>query len=301
MGNTYDITVLIVTYNSEYEDLVATLDSTLMQQGISIQIVIADDGSENNNFDRVTQYFAERDYRDYELVANENNQGTVKNIISGMDVSTGEYVKTISPGDYFDNEYTIADWVRGIRKSGRKWSFSDAVFYVVHSDGKSVLKGKHNPMILKPYIKNDDRECIWNYLVLEDGALGAATMSHTDTFRRYLDMINDKVVYAEDMAFRLMMYDNLLPYYYRKDAVWYEYGGGISTSGSDKWRIRLQKDMDSADEILCLRKADNTFQEKILRELRFKKEPDRLKRILHKVFQHGKVKMAITARRMSDR
>ena len=40
-----DISIIIVTYNSKWFELKATIKSVLMQKGINYEIIFADDGS----------------------------------------------------------------------------------------------------------------------------------------------------------------------------------------------------------------------------------------------------------------
>lgn len=298
MNDKYDVTVLIVTYNSEYKKLQKTIDSILEQIDIYYQIVIADDGSECDNFDLVKKYFDDRNFTDYVLVSNKDNQGTVKNIVSGLDRANGIYLKTISPGDYLDNELVLTTWINELKNSKRKWSFSNAVFYKSQNGQTFEVAGKHNPIMLSPYKRENIKECIWNYVVLGDGALGAATLSETKVFSDYLEKIKDRVIYAEDMVFRLMMFEGITPYYYNNKAIWYEYGDGISTNNNDKWKMRLQNDLKETDNqiIGCLNVADN-YQRKIIKELSYKEE-NKLKNIVHNIFLHGKIKKALLARRM---
>ena len=52
-----DVSVIIVTYNSDWEKLRLTLLSTVKQRNISIQIIITDDGSEETFDENIVQLF----------------------------------------------------------------------------------------------------------------------------------------------------------------------------------------------------------------------------------------------------
>ena len=43
-----DISVVVLTYNPDLNDLKKTLRSIMLQDGVDFEIVIADDGSKNN-------------------------------------------------------------------------------------------------------------------------------------------------------------------------------------------------------------------------------------------------------------
>ena len=61
MQNKYEISVLVLTYNFIYNNLIKTLDSIISQKNINFEIVIADDGSENNHKKEIIDYFKDKD------------------------------------------------------------------------------------------------------------------------------------------------------------------------------------------------------------------------------------------------
>ena len=44
-------TIIVITYNSDFSKIKKTLLSILEQQDVEFEVIIADDGSVNNNFD----------------------------------------------------------------------------------------------------------------------------------------------------------------------------------------------------------------------------------------------------------
>ena len=83
MKNDYNITVVVLTYNPVWEKLRATLKSIVEQQDVHLQVVITDDGSKNNHFDKVELFFKEIGFDDFKLISNKNNEGTVINLYRG--------------------------------------------------------------------------------------------------------------------------------------------------------------------------------------------------------------------------
>ena len=283
----YDLTVLIVTYNSDLEKLKKTIKMSVEQKSISIQIVIADDGSKNNYFEEIRRYFSELQFNDFILVENEENKGTVKNILSGLSVSKGRYIKTISPGDYFDNERVMCEWIYQIEKSNRRWSFCDAIYYS-NKDSNKIYTKYHNPIDLKPYIAGNDKQCMWNYNVLRDYILGATIICEKKLFDNYLKEIDNKVKYCEDCIYRLMIFDGNLPYYFSQKAIWYEYGDGISTGGNNKWMEALHKDTIATDNIILKRKNNSRYQDRIVEKIKLDQQKN-LKNKFKKIFIKGKI------------
>ena len=73
--------VLLVTYNSEWNDIKRTLDSIINQEFDSFELIISDDGSKDNKFAQIKKYMGDNHFDDYKLIEHKENQGTVKNLI----------------------------------------------------------------------------------------------------------------------------------------------------------------------------------------------------------------------------
>lgn len=59
---------------------------------------------------------------------------------------------------------------------------------------------------------------------------------------KYASLLEDKVVYAEDYIYILMIADNLKVGFINDYIIWYEYGTGISAGKIDIWKKRIEKD-----------------------------------------------------------
>ena len=99
--------ILIASYNPVWEKLKVTIDSVLRQDYRDFEIVITDDGSENNLFPEIEKYMRAQSFDNFKLVAHEKNQGTVKNLIDGVKACSGKYVRDFGPGDAFYNEKSL--------------------------------------------------------------------------------------------------------------------------------------------------------------------------------------------------
>lgn len=251
-----DVSVCVLTYNPVKEKLKETLLSIIRQKKIEFEIIVSDDGSEENLFEYVIDVFREKKFTNYKLVANEKNEGTVINCYRAVKNSVGDYIKTISPGDELYSDTTLYEWVIKLKESDYQWSFSDVICYKIGNDGrKKILSLRAHPQEIRSYkkeYKNQDK-CRWNYLVLNDIPIGAAILIEKNLMLNYLKMIRGKVVYAEDHIFRLMMFDGICPLYYNSESIWYEYGAGISTLKNAVWEMRLSIDWNVADSIMLNR------------------------------------------------
>lgn len=249
----YKVSVVVVTYNPSEKKLRDTLKSILLQKNIAYQIVIADDGSRTPRQDVSEALFAQCGFTDYEIVANPQNRGTVYNVLSGVERSTGQYVKVISPGDMLNGEDILYNWVADMEKENAQLSFSDAVCYGAEDGQFQLVQGTAHPKNITCYLEKDIAQIRRNYLIFDDLMLGAAIVCRRDVLLDYLRQIAGKVVYAEDNAYRLMVYDKIPMHYFAAEAVIYELGTGISTSGNDIWMQRLSKDWNACTQLLLAR------------------------------------------------
>ena len=244
-----DVTILILSYNPIFARLLLTVNSALMQKGVSIEIIIADDGSKNNLFDELKQHFKEKNFSDYILVANEKNQGTVKNALSGAVKANGQYLKMIGVGDCLISETILRDWVDRIRSEKAVVSFGKHAAFRYDRFGKiEIFKRLLEPQNIVKFEKGGQylRE---DYLLFNDLCCGAAVLGEAETLIRYLKIIEGKIIYGEDQIYRLMTYKNEKTDFYNKDVIFYECGDGVSTS-SEKWQVILRNEWSKTNDIL---------------------------------------------------
>ena len=252
----FDVSIVVATYNAAREKLITTLASAVSQKNVSIQIILCDDGSVDNHENDIRQFFTERGFSDYILILHRENQGTVKNLYDGIRQAEGKYIKLLSPGDYLAGKDVLATWTAQLSESQRRWSFCNAIYYSMIKGERVIVSGKAHPQMIAAYRRHDDREIRWNYIVLSDIVLGAATLCSTELMIAYFEKIVDRVIYAEDNIYRLMVNDKIIPLFYDSDGIYYEYGTGISTASSEKWSRRLEADWNTADRIMFIESGE---------------------------------------------
>ena len=285
MDKNYDVSVIVLSYNPDLKKLEETLDSILQQKRIKFQVVVTDDGSKDSPKEFLDNYFEEKGFSDYILQMNEENEGTVKNYLSGLRCASGKYSKAISPGDMLYSRTTLAKWHAFLERSGKDWSFSEATYYTVKDGRKENVVNKAIPNITRPYFTHRDKTCRWYYVAVGDIALGSTMMGLTSLQIKYVEMIAGRVKYAEDQMWRLMMYFGDVGAYYPRPTVYYEYGTGISTVKNNKWRDRIIADWDAANEVIY-ENADSadTLQKLMIQAVKRKK-----KNVLLAAFTRGQI------------
>lgn len=257
MNNQYDVSVVVVTYNSKWVKILMTLRSILMQKNVKFQIIVADDGSTQNWFSEIVQLFSEYGLRDYVLVAKCDNQGTVKNCLAGLHSCQGKYVKAISPGDMLYGDLALARWYDYIVQQQSVVSFAKiATYKIVGSKQMTVVSTFANPQNIKAYSAGGKR-LRETYLLCDDIATGVSMLCERETLTRYMEMIENKVKYAEDNAYRLMIYDRVRTCWYDECSILYELGTGISTLGDSTWTRRLYDDWIATNKIMGKKLSGN--------------------------------------------
>ncbi len=255
-----DITVIVATYNPSWNKLERTLKSVLFQDNITVEIIIADDGSRDNCFNEIKALFAKYHFEHYTLLPSETNRGTCRNFAGGVEAAAGEYVKLLSPGDYLYDETTLEKWYRYVAQNHMDMCFGNAVYYDANASDISIVATKNNPANMSVYLGRQKQAHIReNYLLLNDLALGASFLIKTERMQAYIKLIVDQVIYAEDNVIRLMIADGVSLFHFPEIIIWYEYGGGISTSSVKIWQERLTQDLLAANRVIGERIKKNSW------------------------------------------
>lgn len=259
MACEYDVTVLIASFNAKWEELCKTVLSAIYQEKINLEIVIADDASNNNYFSELKALFEANNFYHYQLISSNKNNGTCINEYNGVKNSSGEYIKSISPGDYLFDYNTLAEWYLFMKDKKSTVSFGDAVYYE-ESDGQiKVVSRSRSPQNVNIYKKRGNNKIKYmNYIMLDDVVLGVNFLVKRDIYIQYLERIIGKIKYAEDMVYCLMIVDHIDFDYFEKNVVWYECCSGVSNTGG-KWKEILGYEKKIAHEIVATQNHENNF------------------------------------------
>lgn len=252
-NNKYDVSVIVATYNPNIDKLLYTLNSIIFQKNISFEIIIADDGSIAFPKEEVMHYFKMHHFQNYKINILKENQGTVCNVNEGLLLAEGRLVKLLSPGDLLAHYTVLEHWLRYMEKNNVDLSFADAIYYE-NINNPHFLKEKAHPQ----NIFNDLEKTMKNYLKYNDIFLGAAIMTKRKIMNDYMPLIVGRVKYAEDNIYRIMISDGIKTGFFKENAIFYEFGTGVSTSKSTIWEDRLKKDWKETDRILKNRNASFT-------------------------------------------
>ena len=248
--------VLCVTYNSDLRKTKETLLSIIQQKNVSFEIIIADDGSKQNNFEDIRNFFRNNNFKNYKLVENKENQGTVKNFISGLNNCSGQYVKPISPGDYFYSDFSLSNAYEFIKHNKASVYFGRTAYYSYENNQVSLFNNLANPKDLRPYKKQKFNIIKRNYFARRDSLLGASVIYNTYTIKSYMKTLSQFVKYAEDYSIFLMLANNEKISYMdfnnsdENFFIWYESSSGISTQVNSKWHDILLNELKNTYKYL---------------------------------------------------
>ncbi len=255
--------VVVISYNSNIDKMLFTLKSIVEQKFDGYEIVIADDASKENNFSLIENYFKENDFNDYVMVANDTNKGTVKNILTGLNVAKGKYIKVIGTGDALYGENTLQQVYDFMESGQRKGCFGLLRGFKQNVNGQIQTVPYYHPFDIQAYRGKININRIQKNLTLySDNVCGAAICCEKIFLMEYLKKIEDYVVYEEDIFQVLCAVENQPLELFDEYMIWYEIGEGISTKKRSGFAKLLEVDVEKFYGMLYNFHSDNKFVRK---------------------------------------
>ena len=270
------VSVIVITYEPDINKLIATLKSIVHQKNISYEIIVSDDGSKRVNIDNVesTVYEVVPEGIPIRFIKNLENRGTVLNIYSACQYVSGEYIKVISPGDLLYDDVVLSNfYAYAKRNSQHSFFFGRPAYY--SNDGSLEIYEVSTP--LYPEIFNSKSQRIHNLALIHGhGPVGASYFHKAEDYKKYIGLVANHVKFTEDYttSFLYLLDNGKLSFLDRK-VVWYEYGLGISTGNTDKWKKIYEDDCKELYKI-----AKREYEDNIYLEFRF---GNKKKRFFHPI------------------
>lgn len=235
MNEQIQVSVVLLTYEPKWEKLVRTAQSVITQQGISMEIVVGDDGSKNDLFPALEQLLRESG-KPYTMHKCPRNVGTLRNILEALYCAKGEYVYLISPGDMLFDSNTLAEFYGFAKKDGAELLFGRGVYYNADEKGVEIFRGQPlMPIHPELYAPGADVTARKLSFFLDSHILGAAFLRKRETAIRYMEQVKPCAKFVEDAtSTAVAMADGQEVRFFDRNVVWYEYGTGLSAPDS-KW------------------------------------------------------------------
>lgn len=248
--NNLEFSIIVITYNPNYDKLFQTLNSIMNQEKTNFEIIIADDGTKEFDSNLIKEWIKSKNFNKYRIMHSEENVGTVRNIQKALLFANGKYIKLISPGDFLYDNNVLNNTYIYMKENNYDIIFGNAVYYNIDNEGKIKFVNKSNPMDKSPYLKKNAKKIKKSYLVYQDYILGAAFICEKKLLLTYINKIVGLVKYAEDCAIILMVADNIEISYWDNYLIWYECNTGISTSGNSIWMKKIVEDNKKCFELI---------------------------------------------------
>lgn len=170
-------TVVVLSYNnSKY--LEGCLDSILMQSYPEIEIIIADDCSKEFDADKYKAYCEQngkKNIKNINIIRNETNLGTVKNVNNALRHANGVYFKLIGADDELADENSLSEAARNLKKS------PDGIITgnVIKCDSEMKVIGLYPNRLQKDLNSMTARECYIRLCIHNDIIAGGVFFSNS--------------------------------------------------------------------------------------------------------------------------
>ena len=245
MSKPSGISIIVCNYNADLDKILLTLSSCIKQKDCAFEVVYCDDGSKNNFEKEIISYFKSHNFSNYKMVCQKENQGTLKNLLAGIKVSTYEYCKTIGCGDLFYDELSLKRVEDYFKTTNSDIIFTKCCYFF--DDGEIKTFNVSNPKDLKPYTqKSYNQKVIQKRLIMnQDMILGAGVYAKTDYLDKLYSYFVGKIKYTEDALIIYAAAFDAKIMYLNEYCVHYEYGTGISTSTNSEFQRIIQNESDS--------------------------------------------------------
>ena len=240
----FDIALVVLTYNSDLLKTIATLESARMQRGVRFKVIVADDGSSNNNIDHIERYLSGAGFDAYEVLDRKKNVGTVRNLREALDYADAPFVKPISPGDYLYGRGSLNTISSIMSEGDLAFCFGRAVYYQDIDGMPQILNQRRNILTTLCAGQNTDISTLKKYQIRHGySAHGASAAYCTKHLSECLDVLSaNSIRLCEDLSTRLMVMKSL-PFTFIDDyLIWYEYGTGVSKNHASKSYQMVQSD-----------------------------------------------------------
>ena len=237
------VSIIVLTYHPDREKLLRTLCAAAAQNIPKLEIIVSDDGTPDADFSWLPDFFQAHGIRNYKILQNPRNKGTVQNCLSAVRAARGKYVFLTSPGDLLFDENVLADFWRFAEENRCDACFGNALFYSAEGSPRLTREvcSPPRPRLYAPGTAPATRKAAF---FGGDWIIGAVYFRSREFALTYLEAISDTSVYMEDTtstAFALADGRDLL--YFDRNMVWYEDGTGMSTGKSELWKTRLDTDL----------------------------------------------------------
>lgn len=266
------VTIVTCTYN-KFETILVTIGSVLSQDYPRIEYIITDDGSKNFPYDKIYKYIEYKkrgNLKSFNIIRNEKNLGTVKNINGAYRSAKGKYIMALSGDDVFFSNSIVSKIIEEMQKKNSTVMVTSRIacdqdfnpqFFLPHYLFRFVLK-KYNTSE-----KQHDLFISGQHFAMASGSAMCIKKGYFDKYG-YFD---ERYILWEDGPF--------LESYLRKNKIDMSYDivsiryqlNGISTSGHTNDKLDHDSKLyDYTDRLNSISKMKEFYKKLTLYNIRFK-------------------------------
>lgn len=239
------ISVVLMTYNQEFSSVLLSIESVLRQEDCEFELVIADDGSKEDQTPAIKSYLSQRGFSSFSFVRSAQNRGIVSNLLAGIRAASSPIIKPLSPGDLLYRPDTLNSIEAFCNDTGAEIGFGKLTGY--SSEGSRTRVFPYDAPTNAEVYNDMTVSCkslAKGQLINTDWIPGCSLFYRRDLITRYLLKLKEEygVIYSEDLTCPLITLDEVRIRYLDRPVLWYEVGTGISTAGGKASRTRLYRD-----------------------------------------------------------
>lgn len=202
------VSVIVITYNSAYA--LETLDSIKKQDYDNIELIITDDCSTDDSFDRIEEWTRQnrKCFKRLRLLRGRKNKGPTINCMRGIKMSSADYIKIIAGDDTLRENAisTYMDYMKG--------HTYDIIFSKSECFGNSALikKSRLDQRLkrIDRVLETENQEIIRSFLI-EHMALPTPTQFFTRSLYQKVGGFDKRLPFWEDGPFFYKLLANEVP------------------------------------------------------------------------------------------
>lgn len=238
-----DIAAVITVYNQPLRSTLLSLASAALQQGCDVKVLVADDCSSSDHSATFKNFLAYVGARSFEIVRARSNLKTVANIKNALGSADAPYVKCFGSGDLLYARHTLLDIIEHLSNGSAPSGFGEIRVYQSGQRNGARFRAPRAARLYQGDSPALRRRLLREQLLKADWIPGGSQFFSTDLLERLLSILSEQchVRYCEDFAMTLQLFESM-PSYLQSPVLWYEFGGGISSSGNSSSVKRMYLD-----------------------------------------------------------
>lgn len=253
------LSVIVAQYRPDAAALRRTLWSIARQSWRDFEVILADDGSDEDFF---ADSCARLKAQGVPVTCSkmQPNGGTVRNLQAALTKAQGAWVQLISPGDYLYDADTLAWLMPQLEGQQAAVVFGHLAHYRMVAGAPQPCAGD-TPFDRTPYDPDHYRakQIKRNLLLYDDGICGAGLVYRRDALQDMLNLMAGRVRFAEDFSVRAFAVQGQRIARVDRPLAWYEAGEGISTTATQRmltdWKAMLKLLREQFPRDYMVRKA----------------------------------------------